>query len=65
MAAATSASPTLSPPVTRRRLMAKVNSPGVGASSASQNERAAGSLATRAPAASERAVSSKASGSTV
>ncbi len=45
--------------------MAKVNAPGVGASSASQNERAAGSLTTRAPpsdelASSERAASERA-----
>ena len=38
--------------------MAKVISPGVGASSASQSVGTGAGLATRSPAASERAVSS-------
>ena len=44
--------------------MAKVSSPGVGASSASQKLVAPSRARCRLPAASERAVSSKPSGST-
>ena len=42
---ATSASVTASPPASSARLTAKVSSPGIGASSASQNEREPGRLA--------------------
>ena len=48
----------------QRRLTAKVSSPGIGASSASQIDRGARRVGQRRPAASERAVSSKPAGST-
>ena len=64
MARNAASSVTARPPATRRRLMAKVISPGMGANSASHAETRPGSLATRAPAASERPVSLKPSGST-
>ena len=54
IAAATSSSVTASPPASRRELMAKVSSPGIGASSASQRSLRARSVA-ETPARCKRA----------
>ena len=60
----TSSSLTPKPPASRSLFSAKVRRPGIGASKASQIDRASGGTVSRLPLSRERFVSSKSSGST-
>ena len=64
MAASTSSSLTATPPASRGWFTAKVSSPGIFDSSASQSWDPPGGLPSRTPLLSERTVSSAPSGST-